>query len=71
MTKSLIETTVKESNGMSLQADIYYSNEDDGFSVTYQVNGDAVKTESYPGKSVYFVESAVENWFNGIKKLNG
>lgn len=37
----------------------------------YDAAGDLFQTESFPGKSVHFVESAAENWTLGIKVLNG
>ena len=36
----------------------------------YDKNGDKVFQESFPGKSLYYVEDAAENWALGIKKLD-
>lgn len=67
----LVDTQVRESEGMSLQANIYYAQEKDRYTVTYEMNGEVVKTEDFPGKNLYFVEDAVANWFSGVKQLNG
>ena len=44
---------------------------DGSFFIEYTKNGDVFKTEAFPGKSLYYVESAAENWATGIKVLNG
>jgi hypothetical protein len=33
----------------------------------YEKNGRCFHTESFPGRSVYYVEDAAENWALGIK----
>jgi len=70
MTKRLVERLIRESNGSSMTAEIFTNGSDD-LGVDYFINGDPIKTESFQGRSRHFVESAVENWFNGIKVLNG
>jgi hypothetical protein len=37
----------------------------------YDSNGIRFFTEEFPGKSLYYVEDAAENWALGIKKLEG
>lgn len=37
----------------------------------YDVQGNLMQSELYPGKSIHFVESAAENWTMGIKVLHG
>lgn len=37
----------------------------------YDVNGEFFHEEYFPGKSIYYVEDAAENWALGIKVLNG
>lgn len=37
----------------------------------YDINGDFIKDEYFPNKSIYYVEDAAENWTLGIKVLNG
>ena len=37
----------------------------------YDVNGEFFQEEYFPGKSIYYVEDAAENWALGIKVLNG
>jgi hypothetical protein len=36
----------------------------------YEKNGRCFHTESFPGRSVYYVEDAAENWALGIKNIN-
>tara|TARA_R110000851_G_scaffold133485_1_gene268395 strand:+ start:142 stop:351 length:210 start_codon:yes stop_codon:yes gene_type:complete len=67
--KRLVDTQIKESGGAVLKASIYHT-EEDGFSIDYLINNEAVKTEQFSGKSIFYVEDAVENWFSGIKILN-
>jgi len=62
---------MKESNGVSLQANIYYSSDDKSFTVTYEMNGEAVKKEVYPNSPRYFVDEAISSWFEGVNTLNG
>ena len=69
MNRTHIDTSIKESNGAQLRADVYQDSQ--GYSVEYKIDGQQVKTETYYDKSIYFVESAVQNWFAGIKTLNG
>lgn len=69
--KRLIDSQIRESNGTILEAKIYRNDKSGDYSVTYIMNGDTAKTESYPDKSIHFVEDAVTNWFAGIKVLNG
>jgi hypothetical protein len=68
--KKLVDTQIRESEGTVLKASIYHI-EESGFSIDFEINGETVKTEQFPGKSIYYVEDAVENWLLGIKKLNG
>lgn len=65
----LIDTYIKETNNQRLEARIMKA--DIGYSIDFFVNGDKVKTESYEGKSLYYVEDAASNWLEGIKVLNG
>lgn len=37
----------------------------------YGLDGTCFKSEDFPGKSLYYVEDAAENWALGIKTLNG
>lgn len=66
---TFIDSFMKESNGATLEAKLY--KEGSTYSVSYVVNGDEVKNEKYPGKSIHFVEDAASNWLNNIKPLNG
>lgn len=70
MTKRIVERLIRESNGSSMTAEIF-ANDGDELGVDYFINGDPIKTELFHGRSRHYVESAVENWFNGIKVLNG
>ena len=69
MSRTHVDTSIRESNGAQLRADVY--KDENGYVVEYNMNGQHVKTETHYDKSIYFVESAVENWFSGIKVLNG
>ena len=37
----------------------------------YDAGGNKFYTETFPGKSVHFVEDAAENWATNIKVLKG
>ena len=45
--------------------------ENDAYFIQYIKGGEVFKTETFPGKSVHYVEDAAENWALGIKILNG
>lgn len=63
----------------------YYSDQDDGMTATiyyhspyndaleyfiqYKRDGECFYTETFPGRSIYYVEDAAENWSLGIKVL--
>ena len=42
----------------------------DTFYIDFFVEGEKIKTEEFPGKSIHYLNSAAENWAVGIKKLN-
>ena len=42
----------------------------DGYNIDYYENHTKFFSESFVGKSIYYVEDAAENWTLGIKKLN-
>jgi len=67
--RTFVNAMIGEANGANLQAEIYQ--EESGYSITYSINGQNVKAEQFPNKSIYFVEDAAKNWLSGIKKLNG
>jgi argonaute-like protein implicated in RNA metabolism and viral defense len=67
---SQIRTIMKEQNGTLLEAKIMKS-EHMPYSIEYFINGKYVQTETFAGHSLYYVESAAENWLAGIKVLNG
>lgn len=58
-----------EKAGQKLLAEIY--SDTNGYNIKFWVNGNLVKTESFDGKSIHYVEDAAENWISGIKVLNG
>lgn len=37
----------------------------------YDVQGNLMQSELFPGRSVHYVEDAAENWTTGIKVLHG
>jgi hypothetical protein len=54
----LFRAEIKENNGM--------------YSIAYYKPDDTlIKEEPYMNKSLYFVESVIENWISGIKVLKG
>jgi hypothetical protein len=70
MTKTLITTVYKEESGGKARAEIEL--EGGGYEITYyDTRGEAFQTESFPGKSLRYVEDTAENWALGIKVLNG
>ncbi len=36
------------------------------YQVEFYMDGDLIGTVPYLGKSIYFVESAIDNWYNDI-----
>lgn len=67
----LVNNFIKETGGVFLEAKIYKENDSSHYSINYFVNGVLQKTETFPDRSIFYVEDAAENWLNGIKKLNG
>ena len=65
----LLSTVVKESGGMLMRAEIHQ--DDNGYSIQYHGPNGHIKTESFSGNSLAYVEEAAENWVAGIKVLNG
>lgn len=65
-----LTTMFKETPDGSYKAEIHQDLI--GYSVDYfKPTGEKIKTETFTGKSIHFVESAVTNWIDGIKTLNG
>jgi hypothetical protein len=67
---TVISTFYKESSS-DARADIVLN--DGTYSIEYY-NGSGVKpfkVETFPNNSLFYVESAAENWVMGIKTLNG
>lgn len=58
-----------EKAGQTLKAEIL--SDVDGYNINFFINDNFQKTESFPGKSIHYVEDAAHNWINGIKVLNG
>lgn len=57
-------------NGTRSQTKIFQT-EEGMYEQHYYINGNFVKAEQFPGKSIFYVEDAATNWFQGIKQLNG
>lgn len=55
-------------NDMRLKASVYLKN--DCYYIDYKKDESIFKTESFPGKSIHYVEDTAENWALGIKLLN-
>lgn len=66
---TLVNTYIKETGATALSAQIHKN--DVSFSIQYFINNELVKKEEFPGKSLFYVEGAAQNWLEGIKKLNG
>ena len=67
---TIISTYYKETAG-GARADVVFN--DNIYGIEYY-NGSDVSpflVETYPNKSLFYVESAAENWVMGIKNLNG
>lgn len=68
MTKVVITTFFSESTKGRAEVNL----KSDGYNIDYySSSGDLIKSESFPGKSVHYVEDAAENWALGVKPLFG
>lgn len=65
----MVKTLMAEKAGSTLKAE--YFEVDGGSGVRFFINEEFVQEEIYEGKSIYWAESAAQNWLNGIKTLNG
>jgi len=68
MTKKLVD--VLEDTTKNIEAKIFHE-DGNGFSISYYIDGNMVKSEVFPDKSKYYVEDAATNWLKGIRVLNG
>lgn len=67
----LISTYFKE-NASAARAEVSRNQAGEYYYIDfYDVGGNKVKTEAFPGKSIHYVEDAAENWALNIKALNG
>ena len=65
----VLSTYFKEEGGFRARAEVVRDN--DMFKmVIYDQNGEYVTEKSFPGKSVYFAESAAINWTLGMQVIN-
>lgn len=69
MSDKFIDTFINESPGSVLEAEIYQ--DESGYKIRYNVNGNVVKEETFYDKTIHYVEDAAKNWLVGIKTLNG
>jgi hypothetical protein len=67
---SQVKTLFGEQNGAILEARITKT-EHQPYTIEFFINGKYTASESFPGVSIHYVESAAENWLQGIKVLNG
>jgi hypothetical protein len=66
----VISTFWKEDADGKAKADVVLNS--DTYRIEYyDARGEHFRTEEFPGKSIFYVESAAENWAQGIKVLNG
>jgi hypothetical protein len=65
----MISAIVKESDGIAMRAEIHDT--PDGYSIQFYGANGFIKSETYHGKSIHYVEDAAQNWIDGIKVLNG
>jgi len=68
MSEQVIISEYYNDKDMRLKASVYLKN--DCYCIDYKKDDSVFKTETYPGKSVHYVEDAAENWALGIKVLN-
>jgi hypothetical protein len=66
---SVMVLVSEKQDGTRLKASVQKDAND--YSARYYINDEFVKTEVFHGRSIFYVEDAIENWFAGIKKLNG
>jgi hypothetical protein len=67
-----ISTYFKEGTELKARAEVVFDSDNTVYNIEYyNLQGQIFHTESFPGKSVHYVEDAAENWALGIKVLNG
>lgn len=67
----LISTYFKE-NANAARAEVLKNDAGEYYYIDYyDASGSKFYTETFPGKSLHFVEDAAENWASNIKVLNG
>lgn len=67
----LISTFFKE-NAQSARAEVMRNDAGDYYYIDYYDSaGNKFYTETFPGKSIHFVEDAAENWASNVKVLHG
>jgi hypothetical protein len=67
----LISTYFKE-NAQSARAEVLRNEAGEYYYIDYyDAGGNKFYTETFPGKSVYYVEDAAENWAQNLKVLQG
>ena len=64
-----INEYVGDRSGSSLRAEIH--DNEDGYAIEFYINNVLQQKETFPAKSIYYVEDAAHNWISGIKVLNG
>lgn len=69
MQHKLVNSFVRDNNGMNMNVEIFQN--ENQYTSNYYINGNLVRTEKFDVKDVALVENAIENWFSGIKVLNG
>lgn len=67
---TVISTYFKEEGSFKARAEVVKEN-DEYKMVVYDTNGEYVTEKTFPGKSLYYVESAAENWTMGFQVING
>lgn len=66
----VVDTFIKETAAGNYKADVYQSEQ--GFGINYySPDGALINSETFSGKSKFYVESAAQNWLAGIKSING
>jgi hypothetical protein len=67
----LISTYFKE-NAHSARAEVMRNTAGDYYYIDYyDQGGNKFYTETFPGKSIHYVEDAAENWSINVKVLHG
>ena len=69
MNSNLVNTIIRENEGITYEAKIYESNS--YHYVDFVKNGSLIESKSYPDKSLSTINGIVNEWVNSITVLKG